>query len=135
MLKEEPLNGSLVRLGPLFLPRKEADGKSYVKYEVCSLPFSSRNGSLPSPSLTTITPKVIGPNQVAVPTHFFKILLVAPLKGPPRVQAFVMPNQSIPSGLPLANYLVPLEEIEKSAGGYSSCLLLSSRSLRRTKGE
>uniref|UniRef100_A0ABI0P382 Endonuclease n=1 Tax=Bos taurus TaxID=9913 RepID=A0ABI0P382_BOVIN len=38
--------------GPLFLPRTEADGKSYVKYQV------------------------IGKNHVAVPTHFFKVLIL-----------------------------------------------------------
>ncbi|CAG4938732.1 unnamed protein product [Colias eurytheme] len=37
--------------GPLYLPRKEADGKSYVKYQV------------------------IGANSVAVPTHFYKVVV------------------------------------------------------------
>ena len=37
--------------GPLYLPHAESDGKNYVKYQV------------------------IGSNNVAVPTHFFKILV------------------------------------------------------------
>jgi len=37
--------------GPLYLPKRESDNKSYVKYEV------------------------IGNNNVAVPTHFFKVVL------------------------------------------------------------
>ncbi|KAI8778806.1 endonuclease G, mitochondrial-like [Biomphalaria glabrata] len=77
--------------GPLFLPRKEADGKLYVRYEV------------------------IGENHVAVPTHFFKVLVVENSQGQFELQSYVMPNQPLPE-VRLQNYLVPLEVIERAAG-------------------
>ncbi|KAH9488645.1 hypothetical protein Btru_061279 [Bulinus truncatus] len=77
--------------GPLYLPRKEQDGKLYVKYEV------------------------IGDNHVAVPTHFFKVVVIENKQGQFELQSYVMPNQSLPDVI-LQNYLVPLEVIERAAG-------------------
>ncbi|XP_061724186.1 endonuclease G, mitochondrial [Cydia pomonella] len=77
--------------GPLYLPRKESDGKSYVKYQV------------------------IGANSVAVPTHFYKVV-VGEAGGVLDMEAYVMPNQKIPDETPVANFMVPPESIEKAAG-------------------
>ncbi|XP_059175315.1 endonuclease G, mitochondrial-like isoform X1 [Physella acuta] len=77
--------------GPLYLPRKEPDGKLYVKYEV------------------------IGENHVAVPTHFFKIIVIENEVGQLELQSYVMPNQPLPK-VKLHNYLMPLEMIERAAG-------------------
>lgn len=86
--------------------------------------------------------QVIGPNNVAVPTHFFKIITGVRSNGQVEIQvrflpddesffrysevlqmllhtvaqSFIMPNAVIPGGQPLAQFLVPLEEIEKKAG-------------------
>jgi len=78
--------------GPLYLPRQEPDGKLYVKYQV------------------------IGPRQVAVPTHFFKVAVVQTPSGGYEAHAFVLPNQAIPDSVPLTSFYVPLESIERSAG-------------------
>ncbi|KAI8432708.1 hypothetical protein MSG28_013671 [Choristoneura fumiferana] len=78
--------------GPLYLPRKEADGKSYVKYQV------------------------IGANSVAVPTHFYKVVVGEASNGSLDMEAYVMPNQKIPDDTPVANFMVPPESIEKAAG-------------------
>ncbi|GJQ77067.1 hypothetical protein Trydic_g23638 [Trypoxylus dichotomus] len=78
--------------GPLYLPRKEADGKNYIKYEV------------------------IGANHVAVPTHFFKVLVGENNSGELHMEAYVMPNQVIENGVPLSNFQVPPESIERAAG-------------------
>ncbi|KAK3088642.1 hypothetical protein FSP39_021792 [Pinctada imbricata] len=79
--------------GPLYLPRKDPyDGKQYVKYEV------------------------IGKNNVAVPTHFFKVLLIEDNQGEFELQSFVLPNQEIPNGTKLRNFLVPIDSIERAAG-------------------
>lgn len=80
--------------GPLYLPHKEADGKNYVKYEV------------------------IGPNHVAVPTHFFKIIV---FEQPGNAQslameAYVMPNRAIDDNTPLKAFLVPPESVERNSG-------------------
>ncbi|XP_041972021.1 endonuclease G, mitochondrial [Aricia agestis] len=78
--------------GPLYLPRKESDGKSYVKYQV------------------------IGANTVAVPTHFFKVVVGEAPDGSLHMESYVMPNQKIPDETPVANFMVPPETVEKAAG-------------------
>uniref|UniRef100_A0A1L8DPT9 Endonuclease n=2 Tax=Nyssomyia neivai TaxID=330878 RepID=A0A1L8DPT9_9DIPT len=78
--------------GPLYLPRKEADGKTYVKYQV------------------------IGANSVAVPTHFFKVVVCERNDGKLEMEAFVMPNQVINNETPLTMFHVPPETIERAAG-------------------
>jgi endonuclease G len=78
--------------GPLYLPKKEVDGKMYVKYEV------------------------IGSNQVSVPTHFFKVIVGESEDHQLEMEAFVLPNQVIPDDTPLANFQVPVDSIERAAG-------------------
>nr|XP_012313283.1 endonuclease G, mitochondrial [Aotus nancymaae] len=78
--------------GPLFLPRTEADGKSYVKYQV------------------------IGKNHVAVPTHFFKVLILEAAGGQIELHSYVMPNVPVDEAIPLERFLVPIESIERASG-------------------
>lgn len=69
--------------GPLYLPRREADGKKYVRYEV------------------------IGDNSVAVPTHFYKVV-VYPTGSDDSLamEAYVMPNKAIDDNTPLKSFMV-----------------------------
>ncbi|XP_039201012.1 endonuclease G, mitochondrial [Crotalus tigris] len=78
--------------GPLFLPRTEPDGKMYVKYQV------------------------IGRNHVAVPTHFFKVLILEKPSGEVELQSYVLPNAPVDEKTPLQRFLVPIESIERSSG-------------------
>ncbi|KOC60548.1 Endonuclease G, mitochondrial [Habropoda laboriosa] len=78
--------------GPLYLPKTEADGKKYVRYEV------------------------IGANHVAVPTHFYKIIVGETQDSKLEMEAFVMPNTPIDDNTPLTNFQVPPESIERAAG-------------------
>lgn len=66
----------------LFFYRKEANGKNYVKYEV------------------------IGANNVAVPTHFFKVVVMETTQGDLEMEAYVMPNQPIDNAVPLTSFQV-----------------------------
>ena len=77
--------------GPLYLPRREADQKFYVKYEV------------------------IGQHNVAVPTHFFKAVLCEK-QGVYSIVSYVLPNQACDPNAPLSSYMVPLDSIERAAG-------------------
>lgn len=70
--------------GPLYLPKKEDDGKNYVKYQV------------------------IGTNHVAVPTHFYKVVVSETTDKTYELEAFVMPNQKIPEKTPLQVFQVRL---------------------------
>ncbi|XP_072396218.1 endonuclease G, mitochondrial-like [Diabrotica undecimpunctata] len=78
--------------GPLYLPRKESDGKNYVKFEV------------------------IGANHVAVPTHFFKVVVGETADGKLEMETYVMPNQVIDDNVPLTSFQVPPESVERAAG-------------------
>lgn len=78
--------------GPLYLPKKEADGKTYVKYQV------------------------IGANNVAVPTHFYKVIVAETADRQLEMEAFVMPNQVIDDETPLQVFQVPPESVERAAG-------------------
>lgn len=90
LLKTSP--NVYVCTGPLYLPQAESDGKRYVKYEV------------------------IGPNSVAVPTHFFKIIVFETAGHSLAMEAYVMPNRAIDDSTPLKSFLVPPESIERHAG-------------------
>ncbi|XP_034945318.1 endonuclease G, mitochondrial [Chelonus insularis] len=77
--------------GPLYLPKRDSDGKKYVRYEV------------------------IGSNHVAVPTHFYKII-VGEKDSKYEMEAYVMPNAPIDDNTPLTSFLVPPESVERAAG-------------------
>lgn len=62
--------------------RKEANGKHYVKYEV------------------------IGANHVAVPTHFFKVVVCESEQGSFEMESYVMPNEAIDDKVPLTSFQV-----------------------------
>lgn len=89
--------------GPLYLPRLESDGKKYVKYQV------------------------IGANHVAVPTHFFKVVVAETENAEFDLESYIMPNAVVPDDTPLRSFLVPIDSIERASG-----LLLFDK-LDRTK--
>ncbi|KAH7909141.1 hypothetical protein BJ138DRAFT_1067560 [Hygrophoropsis aurantiaca] len=85
---------------PLYLPRLEADGKWRVTHEVIGSP----------------------PN-VAVPTHFAKVVLATRPSSPstpdiPEIStgAFVLPNTIIPDDAPLQSFVMPVDAVERAAG-------------------
>lgn len=82
--------------GPLYLPRKDfEDGKWRVSYEVIGSP----------------------PN-VAVPTHFYKIIFAEDgvTGGNVSLGAFVLPNARIANDKPLTDFEVPIEAVERASG-------------------
>lgn len=87
--------------GPLFLPKLNKEtGKFEVKYEVIG-----------------------NPPNVAVPTHFYKIILAEkPTSFRPAsfddvyVAAFVLPNDKISNATPLTDFKTPVDAIERSSG-------------------
>ncbi|XP_017153413.1 endonuclease G, mitochondrial-like [Drosophila miranda] len=80
--------------GPLYKPKQRTGGKLSVEFEM------------------------IGLNMVAVPTHFFKVIIVEsklPL-GKPYMEGYVLPNTALPDGLNLRSFLCDIREIEHYAG-------------------
>lgn len=81
--------------GPLYLPKRDQDGKWRVSYEVIGSP----------------------PN-VAVPTHFYKVIFAedGKLGGKVALGAFVLPNAVIANSKPLTDFEVPVEVVERASG-------------------
>jgi len=81
--------------GPLYLPQKMSDGKWKVEYEVIG-----------------------NPPNIAVPTHFYKIILGESEagNGSVAVGAFVLPNKVISNSTPLVEFEVPVEIVERASG-------------------
>lgn len=77
--------------GPLYLPIEE-NGKRFVKYEV------------------------IGLNDVAVPTHFFKVITLEDRQGKKEMRAYILPNEEIADKTPLDNFRVTIQKVERAAG-------------------
>ncbi|VDM32285.1 unnamed protein product [Hydatigera taeniaeformis] len=85
----------VVVTGPLFLPSSVLSrrGNRQVIYEV------------------------IGENNVAVPTHFFKAVAVQSTpQGPWKTYAWVIPNQAFAEGTKVNTFSVPLKDVERAAG-------------------
>lgn len=80
-----------VYTGPLYLPYEE-NSKMYVKYEV------------------------IGKNHVAVPTHFFKVVLKQTDTQRVPLVAFILPNEEIEEGSELEDFLTTVAKVEQVAG-------------------
>jgi endonuclease G, mitochondrial len=77
--------------GPLYLPYNEG-GVRFVKY------------------------RVVGPNDVAVPSHFFKVVILENEEGKKEMVAYVLPNYEIPLDFPLDNFRTSVQTVEKAAG-------------------
>lgn len=81
--------------GPLYLPRQHPDGKWRVSYEVIG-----------------------NPPNIAVPTHFYKVIVAE--SGKPNdsvaVGAFVLPNAEINNSTKLQDFEVPVEVVERASG-------------------
>lgn len=95
--------------GPLYLPHRDPDGKWRVNYEVIGTP----------------------PN-VAVPTHFYKVVYAEDGTNSPTAKvalgAFVLPNARIANDKRLTDFEVPLEAVERASGlEFGSKLDLSRR--------
>ncbi|KAG0640025.1 hypothetical protein HOY80DRAFT_38796 [Tuber brumale] len=81
--------------GPLYLPRRDSEGKYHVSYEVIG-----------------------NPPNVAVPTHFYKVILAEDgvAGGTVAVGAFVLPNAVIDNSTKLEEFSVPLSIVERASG-------------------
>ncbi|KAK0448377.1 uncharacterized protein EV420DRAFT_856610 [Desarmillaria tabescens] len=103
---------------PLYLPRKDADGKWRITHEVIGSP----------------------PN-VAVPTHFAKVVLTSRPSSPSTPDilelstgAFMLPNAVIPDEAPLESFVVPVDAVERAAGLtlFSDAVKASSKHICQT---
>lgn len=93
---------------PLYLPRlDESTNRWIVQYQVIGEPV---------------------PN-VAVPTHFAKIIYALNASNDDAIATFVLPNAPIPDTTPLTEFLTPLDAVERASG-----LTIFDKIDRRTTG-
>ncbi|CAM9354612.1 unnamed protein product, partial [Hapterophycus canaliculatus] len=143
-----PFKDVYVITGPLFLPSKEPPAGAVAEavsagapkgaaidadqgedvIEVQSPASSDPAAAATAASNWVVKHDIIGNpmKMVAVPTHFFKVVIAEPYPPPPSealrstpttfVAAFAMPNTAIPNHTDLRNFLVPLEALESVAG-------------------
>lgn len=78
--------------GPLFLPKEIRKGERIIQI------------------------KVTGKNDVWVPTHFFKVLMLKDKYGNVEVKSYVLPNQPIDKRTPLDIFKTTIEAVERSSG-------------------
>jgi len=78
--------------GPLYLPYTKENGNRFVKYQV------------------------IGNNDVAVPTHFFKIITMEDWQGKKETRAYILPNEEIPQNTRLDSFRTTVQKVESAAG-------------------
>lgn len=76
--------------GPIFLSQVDENGEKWIKY------------------------RLIGENDIAVPTHFFKVIVLNSLIE--KAEAYILPNESIDSKKPLSDFKTTVEKIERVAG-------------------
>lgn len=75
--------------------------------------------------------QVIGPNQVAVPTHFFKVIIGQDKTGALDIYSYLMPNEPIDNATPLEQFLVAPELIEQNAGFLITTEKVSKERIRK----
>lgn len=88
---------------------RHSNGRKYVSYEV------------------------IGANQVSVPTHFFKVILIDLNNGYFELLCYLMPNVALPENIALDTFLVPLDAIQRASGLMFFERLPSNRIVRVNK--
>lgn len=59
---------------------------------------------------------MVGQSNVAVPTHYFKVLAIETNAGDFEILSFVLPNQPIKDDVPLKTFLTPLDAVERASG-------------------
>jgi endonuclease G len=77
--------------GPLYLPYQEGK-RRFVKYQV------------------------IGADDVAVPSHFFKVVTLEDNYGRREIRAYILPNAVILPDTPLDHFRTTAQKVEKAAG-------------------
>eukprot|EP00041_Stephanoeca_diplocostata_P026021 m.693499 g.693499 ORF g.693499 m.693499 type:complete len:157 (-) comp22873_c0_seq3:137-607(-) len=96
--------------GPLFLPAPISTSNELT------VPTTAQMTSQSQPNELWVQYRVIGDSHVAVPTHFFKVVLSFKQNQLPLLQAYVVPNESGLEKEKLSKFLVPIDLIEKASG-------------------
>jgi len=114
--------------GPLWLPVEEPPKEENTNDQSDKLVDCSTDENVttetkkkrkvrpPRPPARRMTYPVIGPNQVSVPTHLYKVIVVSdPSLAGPQLAAFVVPNEPV-ENRHLTEFQVDLKKLERESG-------------------
>ena len=103
--------------GPLWLPSDQNSQETTQKGEIdVPQPKLLQNGRPCKPHKVVSYP-VIGVNEVAVPTHLYKVIMAEDESlEKPLLSAFVVPNKPIEKDKNLIDFQIPLRELERKVG-------------------
>jgi endonuclease G, mitochondrial len=71
---------------------------------------------MPKDGSDVVVYRVIGENQVAVPTHIYKVILVLKKNDVFENYAMIIPNEAIDESKPFSDFACSIEKVEKKAG-------------------
>ena len=103
--------------GPVWLPLDKTKQERFDSNEIAgSQPKVLQNGKIRKPHKIVAYP-VIGANEVAVPTHLYKVILAEDKKlEKPLLSAFIVPNEPIDKDKNLNDFQIPLHDLERKVG-------------------
>ena len=103
--------------GPLWLPLDETKENMIQSHKLSnSQPKVLKNGRPQRPHKIVSYP-VIGINEVAVPTHLYKIILAEDKElEKPLMSAFIVPNEPIEKDKTLIDFQVKVQDLERRVG-------------------
>jgi len=81
-----------------------------------SLSVDVVSGPLYLPVDGIVSYQVIGAGEVAVPSHFFKVIMIEENNGERSTQAYILPNAESANNIPLNDYRSTVRRIERLAG-------------------
>lgn len=105
--------------GPLYLPRVITAEEEKVFLEEEQEDHRNNRSQIPDEYKHTkkyVLYEVIGDNNVAVPTHFFKVILCEVKEDLYDMEAYIIPNERVDPNLTLEHFMVPKNAIERAAG-------------------
>jgi endonuclease G len=101
------------------VPQKHGvNGGKWAQLEGAVHDLAAENGTawiLSGPVFAGKTPKTIGPHEVAVSTHTYKVVLLVRPNGEKETFAFVLPNIDKPTGT-ISDYTFSVNQVEKLTG-------------------
>jgi len=116
--KETYLSSNICpQVGIRFNQGKWGELEEYVRSIVeKSLSVDVISGPLFLPVDNEVRYSVIGPNNIPVPTHFFKMILASYSNGNLEEEAYILPNGEIQCEEELSSFARTIEEVERLSG-------------------
>ena len=103
--------------GPVWLPLDKEKQEKFESIESAGSETKVLQNGRPRKPYKMIAYPIIGKNEVAVPTHLYKVILAEDKElEKPIMSAFIVPNKPIDKDKNLKDFQVPLGDLERMVG-------------------